>query len=45
MAFSFTVEMLNMVMRSRAKKKRSHVVQLNERILKPKEENGSDMAK
>jgi predicted tellurium resistance membrane protein TerC len=30
MAFSFAVEMLNMTMMSRAKKKRAHVVELNE---------------
>lgn len=30
MAFSFTVEMLNMTMMSRAKKKRAHLVELNE---------------
>lgn len=33
MAFSFGVEMLNMTMRSRAKKKRAHVVELNEPVL------------
>lgn len=33
MAFSFIVEMLNMAMRSRAAKKRAHVVQLNEPVL------------
>ncbi len=33
MAFSFMVEMLNMVMRSRAAKKRAHVVKLNEPVL------------
>ena len=38
------VEMLNMTMRSRAKRKRAHVVQLNEPILK-EEENYSDEAK
>ncbi len=46
MAFSFVVEMLNMTMMSRAKKKRAHVVQLNEPVLKEKgEEEYSDMAK
>ncbi len=44
MAFSFGVEMLNMVMRSRAAKKRSHLVELNEPVLKKDEEEGySDM--
>jgi len=33
MAFSFMVEMLNMTMRSRAKKKRANVVRLNEPVL------------
>ncbi|MEK7225505.1 MAG: TerC family protein [Bacteroidota bacterium] len=37
MAFSFIVEMLNMVMRSRAAKKRAHVVQLNEPMLEDDE--------
>jgi predicted tellurium resistance membrane protein TerC len=45
MAFSFIVEMLNMTMRSRAKRKRAHVVQLNEPVLKKEEENYSDLAK
>jgi predicted tellurium resistance membrane protein TerC len=45
MAFSFIVEMLNMAMRSRAKKQRAHVVQLNEPVLNKEEENNSDMAK
>ena len=45
MAFSFGVEMLNMVMRSRATKKKAHVVQLNEPVLKEEEQNTSDMAK
>jgi predicted tellurium resistance membrane protein TerC len=44
MAFSFIVEMLNMAMRSRAKKQRAHVVELNEPVLKD-EVNESDMAK
>ncbi len=34
MAFSFGVEMLNMTMRSRAAKKKVHVVELNEPVLK-----------
>ncbi|MFZ9388205.1 MAG: TerC family protein [Chitinophagaceae bacterium] len=34
MAFSFIVEMLNMTMLSRAKKKRAHLVELNEPVLK-----------
>lgn len=37
MAFSFGVEMLNMVMRSRAAKKRAHVVKLNEPVLRKEE--------
>lgn len=45
MAFSFIVEMLNMTMRSRAAKKRAHLVELNEPQLKSGEENYSDMAK
>lgn len=36
MAFSFAVEMLNMTMMSRAKKKRAHVVELNEPHLEEK---------
>jgi predicted tellurium resistance membrane protein TerC len=44
MAFSFGVEMLNMTMRSRAKKKRAHVVQLNEPVLDKNDENHSDEA-
>jgi predicted tellurium resistance membrane protein TerC len=43
MAFSFGVEMLNMVMRKRVARRR--VVELNEPVLKEAEENGSDMAK
>jgi len=42
MAFSFGVEMLNMAMRRRMKKKR--IVELNEPILRKEEENLSDMA-
>ena len=46
MAFSFGVEMLNMTMMSRAKKKRAHLVELNEPVLKEKgEEEYSNMAK
>ncbi len=46
MAFSFVVEMLNMTMMSRAKKKRSRIVQLNEPVLKEKgKDEYSDMAK
>ena len=43
MAFSFGVEMLNMVMRKRIKKNR--VVELNEPLLEDKNNNDSDMAK
>jgi predicted tellurium resistance membrane protein TerC len=42
MAFSFLVELLNMVMRNKQAKKR--VVQLNEPMLEKKETNESDMA-
>ena len=45
MAFSFTVEMLNMTMMSRAKKKRAHIVELNEPMLEVDEKNQSDIAK
>ena len=46
MAFSFGVEMLNMAMRSRAKKKRAHLVRLNQpTLLDEEEKNESDMAK
>ena len=45
MAFSFIVEMLNMAMRSRAAKKRAHVVELNEPVFNTSETNESDMAK
>jgi predicted tellurium resistance membrane protein TerC len=45
MAFSFSVEMLNMTMRSRAAKKRARVVELNEPVWRPEERNESDMAK
>jgi len=37
--------MLNMTMRSRAKKKRTHLVHLNDPVLKKEEENLSDTAK
>lgn len=43
MAFSFSVEMLNMVMRKRMKKNR--LVELNEPFIKKKEEGYSDQAK
>ena len=43
MAFSFGVEMLNMVMRKRMKNKR--IVQLNEPMLREEEENAGDEAK
>ena len=39
MAFSFGVEMLNMTMRGRAAKKRSHVIEMNEPLLKEKDKN------
>lgn len=42
MAFSFAVEMLNMVMRKRLARR---VVELNEPVLTEKEENKSDMAR
>ena len=45
MAFSFGVEMLNMTMRSRAKKKRTHLVELNEPVWRAEERNESDLAK
>jgi predicted tellurium resistance membrane protein TerC len=43
MAFSFMVELLNMTMMNRQKKKR--IVQLNEPVLKEEDENRSDQAK
>ncbi len=43
MAFSFLVEMLNMIMRKRQAKNR--VVQLNQPLLKEETENYSDQAK
>jgi predicted tellurium resistance membrane protein TerC len=46
MAFSFIVEMLNLTMMSRAKKRRAHLVELNEPLLKKEEKNNnSDQAK
>ena len=45
MAFSFIVEILNMTMMSRAKKKRAHLVQLNEPVIEEEGGNESDMAK
>jgi predicted tellurium resistance membrane protein TerC len=44
MAFSFIVEMLNMTMRRRAKKKKAHPVQLNEPRIESTGENQSDEA-
>lgn len=44
MAFSFAVQMLNMLMMSREAKRRAHVVQLNEPVLE-ESKNESDMAK
>lgn len=38
MAFSFVVELLNMTMRSREKKQKAHVVELNEPVLKENQE-------
>lgn len=45
MAFSFVVEMLNMTMMSRAKRRKAHIVILNEPVLEKKEEDYSDQAK
>lgn len=45
MAFSFIVEILNMTMRSRAKKQRSRIVKLNEPHLDKKDDIESDMAR
>ncbi len=45
MAFSFGVEMLNMTMMSRSKKRKSHLVKLNQPDLKYEEKNESDMTK
>ena len=44
MAFSFGVEMLNMVMRGREARKKANVVKLNEPVLEEKTTNESDMA-
>jgi len=44
MAFSFIVEMLNLTMMSRAKKRKARLVELNEPLLRKKEKNESDMA-
>jgi predicted tellurium resistance membrane protein TerC len=41
MTFSFMVELLNMTMRSRQAKKRAHVVELNEPVLKEEKKNSS----
>jgi predicted tellurium resistance membrane protein TerC len=43
MAFSFAVEMLNMTMMSRARKKRAHLVKLNEPVLPKGEKDKSDL--
>ncbi|MCY7311354.1 MAG: TerC family protein, partial [Chitinophagaceae bacterium] len=46
MAFSFIVQMLNMTMMSRAKKKRVHIVELNEPVLEEEDvDEQSDQAK
>ncbi|MEO7922103.1 MAG: TerC family protein, partial [Chitinophagaceae bacterium] len=45
MAFSFVVEMLNMTMMKRMKKKKPHLVRLNEPLIQEEEKNDSDMAK
>jgi predicted tellurium resistance membrane protein TerC len=45
MAFSFGVEMLNMTMRSKEKRRRAKLVKLNEPVLEEKEEGYSDMAR
>ena len=44
MAFSFIVEMLNLVMRKRMARKKAHVVQLNQPVLKKDEPVDSDEA-
>ena len=44
MAFSFIVEMLNLTMMSRAKKRKAHVVELNVPKLQTEKENDSDQA-
>jgi len=45
MAFSFIVEMLNLTMMSRAKKRKVRRVELNEPLWRKEEKNESDMAK
>ncbi len=45
MAFSFAVEMLNMVMRGREKRLKAHVVELNEPMLEDETKEYSDEAK
>ncbi len=45
MAFSFIVQMLNMIMMSKAAKRKAHVVELNEPQLHDPNENQGDMAK
>ncbi len=45
MAFSFIVEMLNMTMMGRAKRKRARLVKLNEPFFEKESENDSDQAK
>ncbi|MBX9783504.1 MAG: TerC family protein [Chitinophagaceae bacterium] len=45
MAFSFGVEMLNMTMRTREKKRRAHLVKLNEPVLEEETKDYSDMAR
>lgn len=45
MAFSFSVEMLNLTMMSRAKKRKANLVKLNEPVLNKEIENNSDQAK
>ena len=44
MAFSFGVEMLNMVVRSKERKRRVNLVELNEPVLEEETKNESDMA-
>jgi predicted tellurium resistance membrane protein TerC len=44
MAFSFIVEMLNLTMMSRAKKRKARLVELNEPLLRKEEKKESDMA-
>jgi predicted tellurium resistance membrane protein TerC len=45
MVFSFGVEMLNMTMRTREKKRKAHLVQLNEPVLEEEKKEYSDMAR